>query len=82
MMWCKHTTCETLVPVTSSWPTTIVFSPVSDGYAQLYGSDSLWVDEFQMIELDEVMRQRGDRPFSELFCRVRTNSCTHADIDI
>ena len=25
------------------------------GCAQLYGSGSLWVDEFQLIELDEVM---------------------------
>ena len=43
---------------------------------------SLWIDEFQMIELDEIMRQRGDSTFSELLCRVRTNSCTSADIDI
>ena len=56
-----------------------VFSTVSDGYAQLYQSGSLWVDEFHLIELDEVMRQRGDSTFSELLCRVRTTS---ADIDI
>ena len=55
-----------------------LFSTVSDSYAQLYGSGSLWVDQFQMIELTEVMRQR---PFSELLCRVRTNSCTSDDID-
>ena len=60
----------------------LLFSPVSDSYAQLYGSGSLWIDEFQMIELDEVMRQRGDRTFSELLCRVRTSTCTHADIEI
>ena len=58
-----------------------LFSTVSDSYAQLYGSGSLWVDQFQMIELTEVMRQRGDSPFSELLCRVRTNSCTSDDID-
>ena len=58
-----------------------LFSTVSDSYAQLYGSGSLWVDKFQMIELTEVMRQRGDSPFSELLCRVRTNSCTSDDID-
>ena len=56
-----------------------LFSKVSDGYAQLYGSGSLWVDEFQIIE---VMRQRSDCTFSELLCRVRTNSCTSADIEI
>ena len=33
-----------------------------------------------MIELTEVMRQRGDNAFSELLCRVRTNSCTFDDI--
>ena len=53
---------------------------VSDCYAQLYGSGSLWVDRFQMIELSEVMRQRGGSAFSELLCRVRTDSCTSEDI--
>ena len=53
-----------------------LFSTVSDYYAQLYGSGSLWVDHFLMIELTEVIRQRGDSAFSELLCRVRTNSCT------
>ena len=27
------------------------------------------------------MRQRGDRAFSELLCRVRTNSCTSKDLE-
>ena len=35
-----------------------------------------------MIELDEIMWQRGDSAFSELLCRVRTNDCTREDIDI
>ena len=59
-----------------------LFSKVSDGYAQLYHSGSLWVDEFEMIELDEIMRQRGDSAFSELLCRVRTNDYTPADVNI
>ena len=54
-----------------------LFSTVSD---RLYGSGSLWVDHFLMLELTEVMRQRGDIAFSELLCRVRTNSCTSDDI--
>ena len=58
----------------------LLFSPVNDSYAQLYGSGSLWIDEFQLIELDEIMRQRGDSAFSELLCRVRTNTCIPADI--
>ena len=57
-----------------------LFSTVSVCYAQLYGSGSLWVDHFLMLELTEVMRQRGDSAFSELLCRVRTNSCTTDDI--
>ena len=57
-----------------------LFSTVSDCYAQFYGSGSLWVDHFLMLELTEVMRQKGDSAFSELLCRVRTNSCTSDDI--
>ena len=53
---------------------------MSDCYAQLYGSGSLWVDNFLIIALTEVMRQRGDSAFSELLCRVRTNTCTSDDI--
>ena len=53
----------------------MLFSTVSDSYAQLYRSGSLWQDEFQMLELDEIMRQRGDSRFAELLCRVRTASC-------
>ena len=58
----------------------LLFHPVSESYAQVYGSGSLWVNEFQMIELTEVMRQRGDSAFSELLCRVRLNSSTYQDI--
>ena len=57
-----------------------LFSTVSDCYAQLYGSGSLWVDHFLMYELTKVMRQRDDLVFSELLCRVRTNNCTPDDI--
>ena len=57
-----------------------LFSTVSDCYAQLYGSGSLWVDHFLMHELTQVMRQRDDHAFSELLCRVRTDSCTSDDI--
>ena len=48
---------------------------MSDSYAQLYRSGSLWVDEFEMLELSEIMRQRGDNAFAELLCRVRTATC-------
>ena len=59
-----------------------LFSIVSDCYAQLYRSGSLWIDEFQLIELDQIMRQRGDGTFAELLRRVRTNDCTPEDIDM
>ena len=45
-------------------------------------SGSIWQDEFQMLELDEIMRQRGDSAFAELLCRVRTASCTSEDIAV
>lgn len=35
-----------------------------------------------MIELNEIMRQRGDEQFAQLLCRACTNSCTEEDIDI
>ena len=64
-----------LLPVGQPW----LFSTVSDSYAQLYKSGSLWVDEFEM---NEIMRQRGDSTFAEMLCRVRTANCTPADIDM
>lgn len=59
-----------------------LFDMMNDCYARLYGSGSLWVDEFKMIELDEVMRQRGDTQFIELLCRMRTAQCTSEDFDV
>ena len=35
-----------------------------------------------MIELDEIMRQRGDSQFAQLLCRVRTATCTQEDIKV
>ena len=51
-----------------------LFSTFRDSYAQLYKSGSIWQDEFELMELDEIMRQRGDSAFAELLCRVRTAS--------
>ena len=59
-----------------------LFDMMNDCYARLYGSGSLWVDEFKMIELDDVMRQRGDTQFTELLCRMRTAQCTSEDFDV
>ena len=38
-----------------------VFDEVSDMYTRLHRSGSLWTDEFSMVKLDQVMRQRGDK---------------------
>ena len=35
-----------------------------------------------MLELTDIVRQRGDTTFAELLCRVRTATCTPKDIDI
>ena len=59
-----------------------VFDQVSDAYAKLYASGSLWREEFSMIELTEVMRQKGDVTFVELLNRVRTASCTSDDLAV
>ena len=53
-----------------------------DAYARLHKSGSLWLDEFKMIELDEIMRQRGDSQFAQLLCRVRTATYTAEDIKV
>ena len=60
----------------------MVISTVSDSYAQLYRSGSLWVDEFEMIQLNLIIRQRNDSTFAEMLCRVRTATCTPADVDM
>ena len=60
----------------------MLFSTVRDSYAQLYKSGSIWQDEFEMLELDETMRQRGDSAFAELLCKVRTASYTNDDIAV
>ena len=32
-----------------------IFDKVTDSYAQFYRSGLLWIDEFEMLELDEIM---------------------------
>ena len=58
-----------------------VFAQVGDAYARLHKSGSLWLDEFKMIELNEIMRQR-DKQFAQLLCRVLTATCTEEDIKV
>ena len=58
------------------------FAQVRDAYARLHKSGSIWIDEFKMMELDEIMRQREDNQFAQLLCRVRTATCTEDDIKV
>ena len=39
----------------------------------------MWVEEFEMIELSEIMCQWGDAAFFEMLFRVSA-SCTHENI--
>ena len=57
-----------------------LFDMVSDPYARLHKAGSLWRDEFVMVELDEIMRQKDDKTFAELLCRVRVSDHTESDI--
>ena len=59
-----------------------VFDRVADPYVQFYASGSLWQEEFEMIELTEVMRQKGASGFIELLGKVRTGSCTEEDLQV
>ena len=45
-------------------------------------SGSLWVAEFQRIELIEIMRRRDDSAFCQLLCKVRTDERTSDDISV
>ena len=56
-----------------------LFGLVSDAYARLHKTASLWKDEFV---LDEIMRQKGDATFAELLCRMRVPACTENDITL
>ena len=55
---------------------------MSETYASLHKTGSLWKDEFVLFELDEIMRQRDDATFAELLCRVRVAACTENDITL
>ena len=35
----------------------MLFTTAQDSYTQLYRSGSIWHDEFDILELDEIMRQ-------------------------
>ena len=59
---------------------TQIYQPVRNPVANLSGS--MWKDNFKLLELDEIMRQKDDKAFAELLCRVRLNECTPSDIAV
>ncbi|KAK3100749.1 hypothetical protein FSP39_024640 [Pinctada imbricata] len=54
-----------------------VYKQVNTGYAAL--STSVW-DIFDLFELDEIVRQKGDPEFANLLSRVRIGKQTESDI--
>ncbi|WAR27348.1 LOW QUALITY PROTEIN: PIF1-like protein [Mya arenaria] len=57
-----------------------VYSLPSDPMASIYGS--LWTNQFQIVELTEIQRQKNDVVFAELLNRVRVGSHTEEDIKL
>jgi hypothetical protein len=58
----------------------LIFENSKDGYATL--ATNLWQQYFQMFELTEVMRQRGDKDFAQILNRIREGKHTESDIEV
>ena len=58
----------------------MIFENSKDGYATL--ATNLWQQYFQMFELTEVMRQRGDKDFAQILNRIREGKHTESDIEV
>ena len=57
-----------------------VFNPVKDAMARMHGSGSIFMDEFLLHELTEIMRQKDDLVFAETLGRIRTGEWNRLDI--
>ena len=57
---------------------------IFENYAADYGplANNLWMDNFRMYELTEIMRQRNDKWFAELLNRLRVGNHTRNDIEV
>ncbi len=55
-----------------------VFKPPTEGYRALAGS--LWVQNFCIHVLTEIVRQKGDPVFAEILSRIRIGEHTQEDI--
>ena len=57
-----------------------IFNPVSDAMAKMHGSGSIFMDEFYLHELTEIMRQKDDLSFANMLGRIRTGKYNENDI--
>jgi hypothetical protein len=57
-----------------------IFKPVKDSLARMCGSGSIFLDNFYLHELTDIMRQKDDLAFAQLLCRVRTGDITADDV--
>ncbi|CAG2189230.1 unnamed protein product [Mytilus edulis] len=57
-----------------------VFESISEPIAALYGS--IWQKNFQLIELQEIMRQKDEKQFAETLNRIRTSNHTDDDVQL
>lgn len=63
-----------LKPVMDGW----IFSQPCQNYGPL--ATNLWIDNFQMYELTEIMRQKDDKEFVEILNRLREGKHTTDDL--
>ena len=58
-----------------------IFNPVKDAMARMHGSGSIFMDEFLLHELTEIMRQKDDLIFAKTL-RIRTGEWNRMDIEL
>ena len=59
-----------------------IFNPVKDAMARMHGSGSIFMDEFLLHELTQIMRQKDDLVFAETLGRIRTGKWNRMDIEL
>ena len=65
-----------LAPVMDGW----IFKYLDEGAAVL--GPNIWIDNFKMYELEEIMRQKDCKFLAELLNRLRENAHTSADLEV
>ena len=59
-----------------------IFNPVNDAMARMHGSISIFMDEFLLHELTDIMRQKDDLIFAKTLGRIRTGEWNRMDIEL